>query len=346
MNTVAALAAIVVVLGAIHLAAGVVVPLLVAVCLTIAFEPVARAVAARGWRPAITSVVTVAVIGAVLAIAALAAVGVVGDLLAQAPQHADAAERLRAGAVEWLNAHDLTRAAVRVEQMEGEAWLASVAAGSIELVAGLLSAIALVVLLTVFIQLEAPGFPARLRRALGAADRAAQAERTLAALTDIQRYLVVKIASGIAKALLVGLATWVLDIGYPLLWAGLAFVLNFLPVLGPLAAGVPPVLLALLARGPAGAVATGVALLVINVAVGAVLEPRVLGRVVGLSPLVVVLAVALWALVLGPVGAVLAVPLTMVCKLALEQHPDLSWFARLLEHREVPLPHVGARSAR
>ena len=50
----------------------------------------------------------------------------------------------------------------------------------------------------------------------------------------------------------------------------------------------------------------------------------------------VVLAVALWAFVLGPVGALLAVPLTMVLKLILQQHPDLDWAARLLEHRDLP----------
>lgn len=335
MNAVAAAAAIVIVLGAAHLAKGVLVPLLVAACVTIAFQPVARFVARRGWRPVVTSLVTLAVVAAVLTAVGLLAVTIVGDLVASAPEHREHLDNLRTQAAAWLSAHDLHGAARSVAGLDLESSLGGVLASSVQILFGVAQTLGLVLLLTVFIQLEAPGFGARLRRALGAADRAADAERTLGALTDIQRYLLVKIVSGATKAALIGLATFVIGLEYPALWAGLAFVLNFLPVLGPAAAVAAPTALAALTLGPGGAVAVAVTCLVINVAIGTVAEPRVLGRVVGLSPLVVVLAVALWAFVLGPVGALLAVPLTMVLKLILEQHPDLDWAARLLEHRDL-----------
>lgn len=335
MNAVAAAAAIVIVLGAAHLAKGVLVPLLVAVCVTIAFQPVARFVARRRWRPIITSLVTLGVIALVLAAVGLLAVTIVGDLVASAPAHRAHLDTLRSEAAAWLSAHDLHGAARSVSALDLEAWAGGVLASSVQILLGVAKTLGLVLLLTVFIQLEAPGFGARLRRALGAADRAGDAERTLGALTDIQRYLLVKIVSGATKAALIGLATFAFGLEYPALWAGLAFVLNFLPVLGPAAAVAAPTALAALTLGPGGAIGVGVTCLVINVAIGAVAEPRVLGRVVGLSPLVVVLAVALWAFVLGPVGALLAVPLTMVLKLILQQHPDLDWAARLLEHRDL-----------
>lgn len=335
MNAVAAAAAIVIVLGAAHLAKGVLVPLLVAACVTIAFQPVARFVARRGWRPIITSLVTLAVIAMVLTAVGLLAVTIVGDLVASAPEHREHLDTLRWQAAAWLTEHDLHGAAQSVSSLDLEAWAGAVLASSVPILLGVAQTLGLVLLLTVFIQLEAPGFGKRLRRALGAANRAADAERTLGALTDIQRYLLVKIVSGATKAALIGIATFAIGLEYPVLWAGLAFVLNFLPVLGPAAAVAAPTALAALTLGPGGAIAVAVTCLVINVAIGAVAEPRVLGRVVGLSPLVVVLAVALWAFVLGPVGALLAVPLTMALKLILEQHPDLDWAARLLEHRDL-----------
>lgn len=335
MNAVAAAAAIVIVLGAAHLAAGVLVPLLVAACVAIAFQPVARFVAARGWRPVVTSLVTLGVVALILGGVALVAVTIVGDLVASAPEHRAHLDTLRWQAVGWLSSHDLPGAARSVASLDLERWVGGVLANSMSLLFSVIQTLALVLLLTVFIQLEAPRFGARLRRALGAANRGADAERTLGALTDIQRYLLVKIASGATKAALIGLATFAFGLDYPALWAGLVFILNFLPVIGPAAAVAAPTALAALTFGPGGAAAVGATCLFINVMVGAVAEPRVLGRVVGLSPLVVVLAVALWAFVLGPVGALLAVPLTMVLKLALEQHGDLAWAARLLEHRDL-----------
>jgi AI-2 transport protein TqsA len=334
VNAVAATAAIVVVLGAMRLASGVLVPLLIAVCVTIAFQPVAGFVQRRGWRPIVTSMVTLLVFAALLAGAGLLGVTIVGELISSAPEHRAHLVELRARAIDYLDRHDLENLAQSLGGLDLEAWAGDMLASSVSLLFGLLSTLGLILLLTVFIQLEAPGFAPRLRRALGS-QPAIDASRAMQALADVQHYLLVKIVSGAVKAALIGLTTFAFGLDYPLLWAGLAFVLNFLPVLGPLAAALPPVSLAALTVGPGAAIATAVVFLLINLAIGGIAEPRVLGRVCGLSPLAVVLSLALWAFVLGPVGAMLAVPLTMMLKLVVEQHPHLSWAARLLEYRPV-----------
>lgn len=334
MNAVAATAAIVIVLGAMRLASGVVVPLLVAVCVTIAFQPVAAFVQRRGWRPIVTSMVTLFVFAVLLGAAGLLGVTIIGELVASAPEHRAHLVELRAAALAYLDRHDLDAAARSLADLDLETWASGRLASSVPLLLGLVQTLGLVLLITVFIQLEAPSFGARLRRALGS-QPAIDAGRAMQALADVQRYLIVKIASGAVKASLIGVTTFAIGLDYPLLWAGLAFVLNFLPVLGPLAAAAPPVALAALTMGPAGAIATATLFLVIHLVIGAIAEPRVLGRVCGLSPLAIVLSLALWAFVLGPVGAMLAVPLTMVLKLVVEQHPHLSWAARLLAYRPV-----------
>lgn len=334
MNVVAATAAIVVVLGAMRLASAVLVPLLIAMCVTIAFQPVAAFVQRRGWRPVVTSLVTLLVFAALLAGAGLLGVTIVGELIASAPEHRAHLVELRARTIAYLDRHDLEAAAHSLGDLDLETWAGSLLASSVSLLFGLLSTLGLILLLTVFIQLEAPRFGARLRRALGS-QPAIDASRAMRALADLQHYLLVKIVSGAVKATLIGVSTFAVGLDYPLLWAGLAFVLNFLPVLGPLAAAAPPVALAGLTLGSPAAIATAIMLLLINVVIGGVAEPRVLGRVCGLSPLAVVLSLVLWAFVLGPVGAMLAVPLTMVLKLVVEQHPHLTWVSRLLEYRPV-----------
>ena len=110
------------------------------------------------------------------------------------------------------------------------------------------------------------------------------------------------LATGVAAGILVA----VLRIDYPFLWGLLAFLLNYVPNIGSVLAAVPPVLLALVLFGPGLAVATIVGYLVINVVVSNIIEPRLLGKGLGLSTLVVFLSLVFWGWVLGPVGMLLA----------------------------------------
>jgi predicted PurR-regulated permease PerM len=102
------------------------------------------------------------------------------------------------------------------------------------------------------------------------------------------------------------------------------------PTIGSIIAAVPPLILALvqIGFGAAGAVAAG--FLAINIIMGNAVEPRFMGRGLGLSTLVVFLSLVVWGWVLGPVGMLLSVPLTMTAKIALEANPDTRWIAHLL----------------
>jgi predicted PurR-regulated permease PerM len=106
--------------------------------------------------------------------------------------------------------------------------------------------------------------------------------------------------------------------------------LNYVPTIGSIIAAVPAVLLALVQLGPgeAGAIAIGFA--GINVAFGNIIEPRLMGYGVGISPLVVFLGLVFWGWVFGPVGMLLSVPLTMAFKLAFESNANTRWIAILI----------------
>ncbi|MEC8428670.1 MAG: AI-2E family transporter, partial [Pseudomonadota bacterium] len=125
---------------------------------------------------------------------------------------------------------------------------------------------------------------------------------------------------------------WLLFLGvdYPVLWAMLAFMLNFVPNLGSILAAIPAVLLALVQLGPFEAIWVAVGYVVVNTVVGNVLEPRIMGRGLDLSTLVVFVSLVFWGWVLGPVGMLLSVPLTMTVKIALENFKDTEWIAVML----------------
>lgn len=147
---------------------------------------------------------------------------------------------------------------------------------------------------------------------------------------SINHYMAIKAAI----SLLTGVCAFVLclsiGVEYPMLWGTLAFLLNFIPTLGSLLAAVPPVLLALVQLNTGAAVGVALGYLAINTLIGNFMEPRVMGRGLGLSPLVVLVSLVFWGWVLGPIGMLLSVPLTMMVKIALEAFPDTRWMGAVL----------------
>lgn len=195
-------------------------------------------------------------------------------------------------------------------------------------IAGVVSDSILVTLLIVFMLVEVSRWRLKIAYAMGSPD--SDISRFEDATGELQKYLVVKTLMCLVTALLSGIWVAVWHVDFVLLWALLAFVLNYIPTIGSVIAGVPPVLVALVQLGPGPALGVAIGYAVINVVIGTAVEPRVMGRALGLSPLVVLLSLVFWGWLWGPVGALLSAPLTMVIKVALSHTRDMRWLAILL----------------
>jgi len=149
-------------------------------------------------------------------------------------------------------------------------------------------------------------------------------------LQNLGRYLGIKTIVSLATGICAGILTWSLGLDFPLLWAMLAFLLNYVPTIGSIIAAVPAVLLALVQLGPGAAGATAVGFAAINVVFGNIIEPRLMGYGVGISPLVIFVGLVFWGFIFGPVGMLLSVPLTMTLKLSLESDERTRWIAILI----------------
>ena len=149
----------------------------------------------------------------------------------------------------------------------------------------------------------------------------------LKATRDVQRYLAIKTMVSLMTGLLAGLLCWAAGLDFYLLWGIIAFALNFIPVIGSLVAGIPPVILAFIMPEGGAASATLVAggFLLINNLLGNFIEPMIVGKRFGISTLVVVISVMFWGWVWGPFGMLLAVPLTMTLKVFLDGSNELRW---------------------
>ena len=203
------------------------------------------------------------------------------------------------------------------------------------LVAGLLNSLRevltntfLIVFTMIFILLEAGTARTKFEAAFGRSADTLENVRDF--MQNLGRYLGIKTLISMATGLCAGTLTWSLGLDFPLLWAMLAFLLNYVPTIGSIIAAVPAVLLALIQIGPGAAGATAVGFIFINIVFGNFLEPRLMGYGVGISPLVVFVGLVAWGWIFGPVGMLLSVPLTMTLKMALESDDRTRWIAILL----------------
>jgi len=193
---------------------------------------------------------------------------------------------------------------------------------------GVLSNSFLIILTVIFMLFEGASIPAKLRTAFG--ENSTHMDHIQRFLDTVKQYMTIKTVISLATGTII--YTWLLLLGvdYPLLWALLAFLFNFVPNIGSIIAAVPTVLLALIQLGPLYALLTALGYVSVNMIMGNVIEPRYMGRGLGLSTLVVFLSLVFWGWVFGPVGMLLSVPLTMLLKIAFESSEDTQWLAILM----------------
>jgi len=191
-----------------------------------------------------------------------------------------------------------------------------------------------VVLTAVFMVLEAPSYPDRLQHGLGISTTAIDKYRSFA--KRVNSYLLTRVKLNLALAVPVTILLAVLGVDFPIFWGVVTFFTGFIPVIGFVLAVAPPTALGLVESGWVTALIVIVGFTIINAIVDYVLQPRLMGRDLNLSPVVVFLSLFLWSFLLGGVGMLLAMPLTVLIVIVFEQFQETRWLAILMS--TTPLP--------
>ncbi len=192
----------------------------------------------------------------------------------------------------------------------------------------MLSNIVLILLTVTFILLEALSFPQKLRVALGVPQAGFPQFGRI--IDTMKHYMAIQTAISLTAGILAGIWFAIVGVDFPVLWGLLAFLLHYIPNLGSVIAVIPPVLLALIQLGIGRAALAAAGYIVINFTIGNIIQPRLMGRGLGLSTLVVFLSLIFWGSLLGFVGMVLSIPITMTFKIAFESNESTRWIAVLL----------------
>lgn len=191
-----------------------------------------------------------------------------------------------------------------------------------------------IMLLTLFLLFELDSFPIKFNAIFTRVGNV-RAQINLKRITlSLRSYLGIKSLTSFITALLIYIFLIILGVKYAILWAVIAFFLNFIPNIGSLIAAIPAVIFAGVQLGGNALLYTGIIYLGVNFVIGSIIEPRIMGKGLGLSTAVILVSLMFWGWLFGPIGMFLSVPLTMVLKVLMESNESSHYFAILIGTEE------------
>ena len=321
--------AAVLVLGGIRATAWLIGPAFLALIVVVALYPVQAWLRRHDWSNWLTTLVLVLLVVGVLVLFALVVVVSLARLAALLPEYADRADELRASLAGSLSSFgvspgQLDEAVTAIDPDTVATLIAGVLAG----LAGTLSSLVFLLCLMMFLSVDAGGIERRL--ATVAADRPELESALRLFAHGTRSYLLVSTVFGLIVAVLDGVALAIIGVPLPVLWGLLAFITNYIPNVGFIIGLVPPALLALLTLGVPELLTVIAVYCVLNFVIQSLIQPRYVGDSVGLATTTTFVALAFWAWLLGPLGALLAIPLTLLIKaLLVDVDPSARWATAL-----------------
>lgn len=307
-------------------------PVVIALLLTIAWNPASNWLQRRGWNPTVAALMGIVLSVVLIALLVLLIATSLSQLQEKLPEYQPRIDAIRRS-VEPLLARlpfDASRI-LSAEPLQPSA-LVGYALGLIRALTSTAGHLSVLVLLMAFMMLEALRYPGKLRDAMLASGNAEGKERADAFGRSMSRYVSITTIFGLLAGILNTLLLWALGVDFAILWGVLSFLLSFLPNVGFLIALAPPAALALVQFGVVRAAMVVAGFTIINGVLDAVLKPRFVGESLDLSPAFIVLSLVFWGWMLGLAGALLAVPLSIAAKFLFEGFDETRWIAHLMSN--------------
>jgi len=250
------------------------------------------------------------------------------DFLQSLPGYQERLSTQMATLLSWLREKRVNIPAEEVSGALHPGWVMILAGGIFAALSSVLTHGFMILLTVVFILFEMADLPKKLRIVLK------NPERSLSTIEKFsqhaKRYMVIKTLLSAATGVSIWILLLILGVDYPVLWGTLSFLLNYVPNIGAILAGLPVALLALVQLGVGSALITVLGFIVVHIVVGNLIEPKLMGKALSLSTLVVFLSLVFWGWVLGPIGMILSVPMTSLVKIALESYEETRGLAFML----------------
>jgi len=321
-------ASFVIVVAGIRAAAVVLVPFLLALFLAVVVMPLYVGMQRRGIPSGVALLVLILALIGIGGVSVLVIGKSLTGFACELPVYQERLQEEVLGLSVWLEAHGVEAPERLLLDVLNPSAAMRVLGNTVSALSNLIGSSFIILLIAVFLLLEAALLPVKIRGIAGLNSDAIGRMQFM--VENVRRYVGLKTVTSLLTGALIFIVLLVIGVSDALLLGLLAFILNYVPNIGSLIAAIPGILLALIQLGPGRAIGVAVAYIAINVLVSNGIEPRLMGRGLGLSPMIIVVTMLFWAWVLGPLGMLLAVPLTMVVKVALQSADETRWIATLM----------------
>ncbi len=334
-------AALVIIAAGMNAAQSLIVPFLLAAFIAIICSPPLIFLQRKGfptWLAFIVVILGIAVIGSLIAIV----IGTsINDFTDKIPHYQARLQITIDNLQQWMSNRGITISEEMISEYLNISAIFGLVKNVLAGMGGILTNGFLIILTIIFVLLEASSMPSKIKAAFGNYDSTSYYINKF--VSKVKKYMAIKTIASLATGIIITIWLIILDVDFPLLWGLVAFMLNFVPNIGSIIAAIPAIMLSYLQIGFGSALLTTIGYLTVNVVIGNFIEPRYMGKGLGLSTLVVFISLVFWGFILGPIGMFLSVPLTMTLKIALQSNPNTRWLAILLgdetlddlEHKDI-----------
>jgi AI-2 transport protein TqsA len=322
------LASFVIIIAGMKAAEAIVVPFLLAAFLAIITSPPFIWMQKKGVPKVLALLFIIVAFLSVLFLIGMLIGTSVNDFTSNLPFYQEKLTNQTQALISWLVEKNYVKPDFQLTKILNPAAVLNVVANALNQISGIFADGFLILFTVIFMSLEINTLPRKLKKVFNNPDKSLSQVNEI--YQNINRYIGIKTLTSLGTGVLVYIFLLIVGVDYPLLWGVLAFVLNYIPTIGSIIAVVPPLLLSLVQLGFIEAIVVLAGYLTINTIIGNILEPKFMGMGLGLSTLVVFLSLVFWGWVLGPIGMILSVPLTITIKIALDSSEETRWLAVML----------------
>lgn len=309
---------------------GILAPVLLTLILTICAQPVRTGLEKRGVPHGIATGSVILVVFVLLAGFTYTVIIAFAQFASMLPAYSSQLSAIGTNVTSWLSSIGIGQKQIQeITSGFDPSSIVSFASGILGSVVNITAALVIILTMLILMSADAVYVPTILRQ-LGTR-RPAFATAINSFAGNVRRYMVVTTVLGVVQGALNAVALWIMQVPAALLWGLLAFLCSFIPNVGYFFAIIPPMVFGFLVGGWPTVVAVVVVYGIINAVVQSIIQPRVVGNAVALSQTLTFFSVLFWAVIIGPIGAILAIPLTLMARMILiDSDPSAHWWRPMI----------------
>jgi predicted PurR-regulated permease PerM len=327
VSTLGILASLVIVLAGIKVASNIIVPLLMSLFIVIIFKPFANALHKKGVPSWLALTIIILFILVFIGLLVTMITVSIQNFSARMPFYNEKLLLQRDRIIEFSNHYHVHIDQQQLNSFFDPGRIMGFIAVALRSFSDILSNGLLILITIIFIFIESNVFTKKMHFIV----RDEHKLKYFHEINDqLNHYMLIKSITSAATGIILGGVLAIAGVDYALLWGIIAFMLNYIPSIGSLIAAIPPIILTLVQFGIPEAIGVTILFAAVNFIIGSVIEPRIMGKGLGLSILVIFISLIFWGWMLGPVGMFLALPITLVIKIILHSQPETRWISILL----------------